>query len=108
MRIHVLLSNRDRSQKGPPLSAIRDLMGASRYASAWLEQLPLQPLMTALTLAFALGAIPMMLTVLMSMVRAVWAWSRHAFVDLSGAAPVGTRLVSSIPFKEFINHVELL
>ena len=78
----------------------QSLLEVVRYASGWLKQLPLQPVLVALMAALVLGAVPMMLTALYSVIRAV----------LDGRA-LGLHRVEAaiVPTpKSTINHLELL
>ena len=80
----------------------QSLLEVVRYASGWLKQLPLQPVLVALMAALVLGAVPMMLTALYSVIRAVldgcWrALGLHRVEAVIVPIPTST-----------INHLELL
>jgi hypothetical protein len=80
----------------------RSFLGVIRYASGLLKQLPLQPVLAAFVAAFVLGAVPLMLTALYSVVRAVLDGYWRA-VGLHRAETEITPTPEAI-----INHLELL
>jgi hypothetical protein len=80
----------------------RSLLDVIRYASGFLKELPLQPLLVALMAALVLGAVPMMLTALYSVVRAVLDGCWHA-MGLHRA----TAAITPTP-QAIINQLELL
>jgi hypothetical protein len=96
-----------RSAVGRPLSIRlvaqgRSLLDVIRYASRLLKELPLQPVLVALMAALVLGAVPMLLTALYSVVRAVLDGCWHA-IGLTRAEAAITPTPDAI-----INQLELL
>ena len=80
----------------------RSLLDVIRCASRLLKELPLQPVLVALMAALVLGAIPMMLTALYSVVRAVLDGCWHA-IGLTRAEAAITPTPDPI-----VNQLELL
>jgi hypothetical protein len=110
------------ANEGVRSTAVPDLVGAVRYLVTMIKQLPLQPLLAALVVAFMLGAIPMLLTAIYSAVRALANWYRHAFpsrpfadhptvfhqqVGPSATAPNSDPSVNLTHLNELINQPEL-
>jgi len=80
----------------------RSLLDVIRYASGFLKELPLQPLLVALMAALVLGAVPMLLTALYSVVRAVLDGYWHAI-----GLPRAEAAITPTP-DAIINQLELL
>jgi hypothetical protein len=80
----------------------RSLLDVVRYASGLLKQLPLQPVLVALMAALVLGAVPMMLTALYSVIRVVLdgCWREIGLHRVEAA-------ITPAP-KSIINPLELL
>ena len=110
------------ANEGVRFTAVPDLVSAIRYVVTMIKQLPLQPLLAALVVAFMLGAIPMLSTGLYSAVRALAHWYRHAFpsrpsadhltvfhqqVGPSAAAPNSDPSVNLTHLNELLNQPEL-
>jgi hypothetical protein len=83
------------------LSTFRDLIGATRLASAWLRQLPLQPFIAVLTVALILGVIPLMLTAVIAAVRVASTWCRDLFLLLN------RRSINAIAINQFADPGEM-
>jgi hypothetical protein len=80
----------------------RSLLDVIRYASGLLKQLPLQPVLAALVAAFVLGAVPLILTVVYSVIGAVL----DGFLRAIGSHQAQTAITPTP--KSIINHLELL
>jgi hypothetical protein len=86
-----------------PFNAIRDVLGAIRYVGASIKLLPRQPFLAAMVASFVLGGIPMMLTALFSVVRAVWDWYRD-----TSARALTEKSINATQFNQPLNQPELL
>lgn len=91
-----------RSTRNPVGGKLRASLGAIRYASALLGQLPLQPLLAALIMSLVLGILPMILTALCSAACTVLDWCRYA------GRPHHQTSANKSRSGELINPLELL
>jgi hypothetical protein len=90
------------SLPNPLVERVQALVREINYVSRLLKQLPLQPMLAALVMAYVLGVLPMMLTVLCSVLRTVIDWYLRA-VNLDRAEPT-----TANPANTLIDHLEVL
>jgi hypothetical protein len=58
----------------PRSTRIQNILDAGRFTVALMRKPPIQPLLAALAISFALGAVPMTMTAIYSLVRTVADW----------------------------------
>lgn len=88
--------------RNPSVGTARAALGAIRYTSALLRQLPMQPLLAALVMALVLGILPMILTALCSAACTLLDWCRYA------GRPHHYPPANKSRSDALINHLELL